>query len=442
MVALRHSFLVPVLIAACAAPTPELRAPDALTAAGADVDDLEILSAAGPLTLAGVPSKLDAERAVALALRNSARLRADLARLRAAAAEAAQTRRWPNPLLTMSLRLPESGGPLAWDLGLSAALVTLLNRPERQSAADARVEAAAAVALATAFAEAESARVAYARAALGAEVEELLAHQESLTAAALARVEARGGVGEAGSEEIARARIARITAESARRTAAVETRAAHLALATLFGEPERTAPYLLTAAPVPEVGASASPWLAAARTSCATVLHARALARAAASDAALAGAVVREGAEVGLVAERDPDWSVGPALALPLPLFDDGSDRRARALAQSAAADLDASAAERDAIAAAHAAWEACSAASQARAHWESTVLPALHTAYERAQAAATAGEAGPEEVARADIALTAARLERLRAELDLHIAYARLLRAAGGTLPAALLSE
>jgi len=41
---------------------------------------------------------------------------------------------------------------------------------------------------------------------------------------------------------------------------------------------------------------------------------------------------------VGLASERDSDWSLGPSVALPLPLFDWGQARRAEASAQAIAA--------------------------------------------------------------------------------------------------------
>ena len=43
-------------------------------------------------------------------------------------------------------------------------------------------------------------------------------------------------------------------------------------------------------------------------------------------------------AAAGLDTERDSDWSLGPSIALPLPIFDSGEARRAKARAQAIAA--------------------------------------------------------------------------------------------------------
>jgi outer membrane protein TolC len=45
-----------------------------------------------------------------------------------------------------------------------------------------------------------------------------------------------------------------------------------------------------------------------------------------------------EGAAAGLDAERDSDWSLGPSVDVPLPLFDWGQAQRAKARAQVIAA--------------------------------------------------------------------------------------------------------
>jgi outer membrane protein TolC len=51
-------------------------------------------------------------------------------------------------------------------------------------------------------------------------------------------------------------------------------------------------------------------------------------------EAALARFPLAEGTESGVDAERDGEWSVGPAVSTPVPLFDWGQQRRAKARAQ------------------------------------------------------------------------------------------------------------
>jgi outer membrane protein TolC len=399
-------------------------------------DDVILLAAGEPVNLTDSPRSLTAPECVTLALRHSPLLQADLARLRAAMAEAAQTHLWPNPLLTVALRLPEAGGGAEWDLGLSGALTSLLNRPGRQRAADARVHAAAAIALETAFAESEATRIAYASAAVLEALVPLRSRQEQIALEILRRTRERRSAGEAGTREERGAEndAARVTAAAIR--ARVAARAARLELSARIGSPGGAADWSLTPVDLPGPPLAQEDWLRAATERNPAVERARWLALAEEEEAAIAGAVVREGLEAGALVEKEADWSAGPAISVPIPLFDDGSSRRHLAAAEATAAAHLLVAAQRSAQAEARANWEGFRAALNRLEDLRSLEIPPLVALLEAAKSAVLAGEASPADVLRAEDALLTARASTLLGELEAHLAFARLLRSAGGLPP------
>src|SRR5262245_34936361 len=84
--------------------------------------------AAGPLDAApaAADGELTVEGAVRAALLHDPVLQQALAEARAALADADQARRWPNPLVDVAVRMPSGGGPLQFDLGLTAEVVAVL----------------------------------------------------------------------------------------------------------------------------------------------------------------------------------------------------------------------------------------------------------------------------------------------------------------------------
>ncbi len=404
-----------------------------LAPAGLPAEDVILLAAGEPVNLPDSPQTLTAPEAVTLALRHSPLLQADLARLRAAMAEAEQTHLLPNPLLTVALRLPEAGGGAEWDLGLSGALTSLLNRPGRQRAADARVHAAAATALETAFAEMEATRIAHARAVEQEALVPLRLRQEEIAMEILRRTRQRRSAGEAGTSEERGAEhaAARATAEANR--AHVAARAARLELSARIGSPGGAADWSLTPVGLPGPLLTDEDWIRAAAERNPSVERARWLALAEQEEAAIAGAIVREGLEAGAVAEKEAEWSAGPAISVPIPIFDDGTSRRHLAAAEATTAAHLLVAAQRSAQAETRAFWEGFRAALSRREDLLKREIPPLVALLETAKSAALAGEVSPADVLRAEDALLTARASALLVELEAHLAFARLLRSAGG---------
>lgn len=421
------------LTASCA--IPPTAAPDlaGLAAAGIAPADLEVLTAAGQPLPEAIPDVLDVATTTAVALRQSPRLRAELALVRAAVAEAQQTRLWPNPLLSIAMRLPEAGGALEWDLGISAALGSWLTRSDRQDAANARVATAAAAALEIAFEEAETARIAFAAAEAAEHALRIRKRQSDVADELLVRQRESMRGGFVGSQAVL---LAENQASSARidlMAARVELRAAQLTLAKLLGTGDENANWTLQ----PDTSSPSSNdleiWLASGRKRNPTVQRMAAMLRVAEAEARLAGAIVAQGVDAGVAAERDGEWSLGPAINVPLPIIDDGSARRARAEALVLSAQHSQSLALRDAEADLRATWESYHARRRTLEELRDSRLRILDAQLENKRALAAAGEAGPSEVLFSEQALLLVKVEEIQHRLRLQIDYSHLIRLAGG---------
>ena len=150
-------------------------------------------------------------------------------------------------------------------------------------------------------------------------------------------------------------------------------------------------------------------------------------------QSALARLAWMEGATAGLDTERDSDWSLGPSVTLPLPIFDSGQARRAKARAQAIAARQRLTQTTRQVAReirqAHHAAAQLMTTANRAR-----TNLVPLHE--ERVRLARVVFDAGHEDVTNlrlAELDLLEAQLKLLRLDHRTTLAIIDLHRATGG---------
>lgn len=425
--------VITFLFACCTAPPSE--EPDfvGLEDAGVAANDLEVVTAAGQILPESIPGLIDEATATALALRQSPRLRAELALVRAAVAEAQQTRLWPNPLLSIAMRIPDAGGSMEWDLGISAALGSWLTRADRQEAAHARVAAAAASALEVAFEEAETARIAFVAAAAAEHALRIRERQSEVADALLAlqRASKRGGL--VGSDQVLAAENQASAARIDLMAAHSDLRRARLALSTLLGSRDEAIRWSLHPTHSIPTSDSLEPWLFSSRERNPRVQRMTAMLHAAEADARLAGSIVAQGLEAGLVAERDDSWSLGPAISTPLPIFDDGSARRARADALVLSAEHSLSLTIRDVEAEICLTWERYRASRQSLDELGENRLRLLEAQLQRKRAVAAAGEAGRSDVLSSEQTLLLVKLEELQLRLRLQMEYSRLIRLAGG---------
>lgn len=140
-----------------------------------------------------------------------------------------------------------------------------------------------------------------------------------------------------------------------------------------------------------------------------------------------------DGVTVGAQAERDPDWSAGPAVSTPLPVFDWGQATRAKLNAQQTEARhllLDAQRAVIEEVRRACAVFnESVHELDRARLR----LIPLQQERRDLAEAAFRGGQTDVTTVILAEQDLAAAKARAIELELRHAVARARLDRAVGG---------
>jgi cobalt-zinc-cadmium efflux system outer membrane protein len=279
---------------------------------------------------------LTVDTATRIALVNNRELQAIFAQVGIATANAVQAATPPNPVVDAAMKLPLEGGGVNLDFGVAFQFINLLFLPARSRVATAEAEAvrlrvtgqvlALAARTRMAFTDsqaatrtAELARDALALAEAGAETARVLRDAGNITSERLAQA----------TQALARARLGLSEAEGGRIAAREQLNMA-------MGVSEDA---WQLAGPLPDVPA-AEPDMADLER---RALDASLDVSAAKQDLVATGernGLVRRTAllgdgETGVRAERNEgSWEVGPSLAVPLPLFDLGGARTAKARAQ------------------------------------------------------------------------------------------------------------
>jgi cobalt-zinc-cadmium efflux system outer membrane protein len=140
-----------------------------------------------------------------------------------------------------------------------------------------------------------------------------------------------------------------------------------------------------------------------------------------------------QGSDVGVHAERDVDWSVGPAITVPLPIFDTGRAAKDKLTAQEIGARHELTQMQRQVIEEVRRAYGGYRSALSTLRLADDQLLPLAQERYEQAQAAYKAGETDLLHLLAAEEDLQDARKKLV----DLHkralLARVKLHRAAGG---------
>jgi outer membrane protein TolC len=133
-------------------------------------------------------------------------------------------------------------------------------------------------------------------------------------------------------------------------------------------------------------------------------------------------------------AERDDgEWSVGPAVATPIPLFDFGQARRARARAAVIEARHNLTQARREVVEQTRRAHASLSASNENLARIRDRLVPSLESRLEQAEAQFKAGQVDITQLLLAEQELRAARTHLVELQRRSTEAVIRLQRAAGG---------
>lgn len=278
----------------------------------------------------GTTDPLSLDLALRLALRHDPGVQAALARVRQAEAEARQTRLLPNPVLAIAVRFPESGGGRPdIEASVAADLLSLLLKPGRISAADGRLRKSTAEALVVVLDAIAEVQQQYAKAqSLAAQV--AIDEQRRTTLSDLVKVtEARFKGGEAARLDVLTVQSEQASLETELLSRRSEEQQARLTLARLVGQPSSSAKWRLDLWTEPSsIADDEGAWLGVARQRRPEIRAIEWELAALGDDLRVARFAAFDGAAVGVDAERDGDWSVGPGASLPIPLFDVGQAQR------------------------------------------------------------------------------------------------------------------
>lgn len=382
---------------------------------------------------APLPPQLSLAEATSRALRQSAELQAALARTRRTVAEANQARLLPNPLLDVAFRLVEGGGSPQVDVGLSAELLALLTRRARAGAADARLESAAHEVVATALEVVTQLRLDYAEAqALTRRIgllEERSRFFDRLVATARAKLETGEGI----RLDLLTLEAQRLELDLEREGRETELALAHARLLKAVGAPSRAATFAIDPWSAPPIAPeSEQPSIDAALAARPELLMLRAELRALDLEASVAGRSLFENGGAGLGAQRDGDWSVGPTLTLPLPLFDDGSAREEIAAARVLEASHRIAAVERQVVTEVRTAIEELRGALHRLGRVEAELLPIEQQRRDQVEAVYLAGESDVTALLLAERDLRQAQERQVELQQAASAAWAALEKAVG----------
>ena len=285
---------------------------------------------------------LELSEAVELGLLNNPRLQAGFHNVGMAHADRVQASMLTNPSLSAALRFPTSGGASEFEGGLFGSLLDIWQVPKRKRVAESALQRRILELAQQAALLASDIRAAYLQAIasdrlLAISVENK-ASSRRLMELAEARLEAAAGT----TIDANLARLEFLDTEIALRDAEYASGEAHRQLLTLLGfGPEKTGLRLVELSddgPPPLPPLEELKALALARRL--DVRAAEEAVRQATAEVERQRGLFMRNVDIGIVAEKDGDWSVGPGVQLDLPLFDQNQAQVAKALEAEAQREL------------------------------------------------------------------------------------------------------
>ena len=392
----RAIFVLAALCVGCGtAPKPRIdMGVDVARAAGVS-DAIELRIDGEPLDEAVSPADpLTLPDAVGRAVQGDPQIQAALSRVRVAEAEADQSRLLPNPVLSVLFHAPRNGVAPPWEVAISEDLLSLLQRRGRIGAADHRLRQAAAeamVAVLDVLAEVQS-RYAAVQALDGQGL--ALQERAKLVDRLLETAQARLRRGKGTQLDVTTLQAQQIEVQSDLVERRLEARDQRLILSRLIGNPSGAARWRLS--PWTPTAISTTPedrWLLLAAEHRPEIQVRRWELAALGDDLALASLFPFTGASLGADAQHDRDWSAGPTLNVPLPLFDGGEARRAAAQARVIEARHQLAQARRQVVEDVRRAYAAMESAGEALELVQSKLLPLQEKRRRETEAAFLAGQ-------------------------------------------------
>jgi outer membrane protein TolC len=394
----------------------------------------------GPLDVSdAVEDPLTLPRALRLALGADPDVQAALARVRSAEAEADQSRLLPNPILSVAFRVPTGGGKSIIEAGLTEDFVALLTRPGRSEAADHRLRAAAADAVTAVLDATAEVRERYAAVQSLDALTPVLDERRSLIARLIELARDRLNAGEGTRLDLTTLESQRLELEVEIAERQLELRQERLTLARLLGRPSAPPRWKLTAwEGFPPTAAGEDAWVSAALARRPEVESGRWELAALGVEQRLARYAPFDGAGAGVDAERDADWSVGPAVTAPLPVFDWGQARRAKAEASRVEARHRLTKVRRRIVEEVRRSYAEFEATRSTLDLVRAQLLPAQQRRRAETEAAYQAGQTDVTTLILADQDLQATRAKLIELQRKTSSALIRLERAVGGPVAAA----
>lgn len=407
-----------------AAEAAGLAAPIEFIAVGPDGGPLD-----EPITAGGALTLTDALRR---AVTTDPGLQAAMARVRIALADADQARLLPNPVLNVVLRW--GPGKPQIEASLAQDFVQALQIPRRSSAADNRLRQAAADAVTVAIDVASEVQERYATAQSAAELVPVLRDRMVLLERLAAVAKSRLDAGEGTRSDLATLQAQRVDLQVEIDQAALSEREERLRLARLIGEPSSASGWTLDTWTSP--GTDLQP---VARWVDAALLHRpeiQAIAwklKALGDDEAIARLLPWEGASLGVDAQRDDDWFVGPSVSTPIPIFDMGQAKRARVTAEQLEARHELTLARRKVVEDVRVAYQTMTASNANLARIRNELIPLQQQRRTLAEDAFRAGQNDVTALFLAEQDLRVSQAKAIEVERQAATAFVRLQRAVGG---------
>jgi len=380
------------------------------------------------------PATLTLPEASRLAVLRDPQVQVALAKLRVAQAAAKQSRSLPNPLLNLDVRFHEGGGDPVIEVALTQELMALLQRPNSIKAADASLRAAASDALSSVLDTLSAVQTSYANLQAIEEELEILRRRKEVVDQLVKLTEGRQKAGEGSRADVSMVQTHKVELDvdvEDLNSQAIDER---LALTHLIGQPSGAAEWKIAPwqAP-PDLSNAEQSWLIAA-------MQNRPELRAREWELTALGAEGRgqswawlQGSDVGVHAERDSTWAVGPTVTVPLPIFDTGSAARDKLKAQEIGARHELTQMQRQVIEEVRRAYAGYRSSLSTLKLADGQLLPLAQQRYEQAQSAYKAGEIDLLRLLAAEEDLQDARKKLVDLHKRASLARIKLYRAAGG---------
>jgi len=380
------------------------------------------------------PDTLTLTEASRLAVLRDPQVQIALSKLRVAQAAAKQSRFLPNPLLNLDVRFHEGGGDPVMEVALAQDLVALLQRPNSIKASDATLRAAASDALSSVLDVLSAVQTSYANLQAIEEELEILHRRKQVVDQLFQLTQGKQKAGEGSRADVSMVQTHKVEVDVDLEDLTAQAADERLALTRLIGQPSGAAEWKIAQwQPLPDLRVAEQSWLLAA-------MQNRPELRAKEWELIALGAERRgqnwgflQGTDIGVHAERDVTWAVGPTLTVPLPIFDTGSATKDKLKAQEIGARHELTQMQRQVIEDVRRAYAGYRSSLSILRLADGQLLPLAQERYDQAQSAYKAGEIDLLRLLAAEEDLQDARKKIIDLHKRASLARIKLNRAAGG---------